>query len=114
MVLGKVKDFLGVISEANKRLQQDAKNLMLGVADLHTREAVAAAESVIPGGQSLIELAGSGSEIETEETSDEGDESDEDEDDEYEDEDGEENNSSTPNAGNNRSKKRKAGIIDHP
>ncbi|KDP37614.1 hypothetical protein JCGZ_06957 [Jatropha curcas] len=73
-VMGKVKDFLGVISEANKRLQQDAKensqnydievldgteseviemDLMLGIADLHTPEAIAAAESAISGGQAL-------------------------------------------------------------
>ncbi|KAM1031169.1 hypothetical protein TB2_034438 [Malus domestica] len=65
-VLGQVRDFLGVISEANERLKQDAKDnpenydievltgnesqvvnmeLMLGVADLQTPEAVAAAES---------------------------------------------------------------------
>ncbi|XP_022936666.1 uncharacterized protein LOC111443185 isoform X2 [Cucurbita moschata] len=69
-VLGRVKDFLGVLSEANKKLQLDAKDdaekydiealngdesevieldLMLGIADLHTPEAVAAAESAIIG-----------------------------------------------------------------
>ncbi|XP_027179095.1 uncharacterized protein LOC113778044 isoform X1 [Coffea eugenioides] len=74
-ILGKVKDFLGVISEANKRLQYDAKNnaekydlevlhgneseyiemdLMLGVADLHTAEAVAAAESAMAGSQPTL------------------------------------------------------------
>lgn len=77
-VLGKVKDFLGVISEANKRLQFDVKDntekydievlngneseyiemdLMLGVADLHTPEAVAAAESAMAGYQPTISLA---------------------------------------------------------
>ncbi|XP_022762225.1 uncharacterized protein LOC111308174 [Durio zibethinus] len=81
-VLGKVKDFLGVMSEANKRLELDAKNnsqaydievlngnhseviemdLMLGVADLHTPEALAAAESAIAGNQPAIMLAGSSS-----------------------------------------------------
>ncbi|CDP20534.1 unnamed protein product [Coffea canephora] len=79
-ILGKVKDFLGVISEANKRLQYDAKNnaekydlevlhgneseyiemdLMLGVADLHTAEAVAAAESAMAGSQPTFSLAAS-------------------------------------------------------
>ncbi|XP_044508578.1 uncharacterized protein LOC123227588 [Mangifera indica] len=79
-VLGRVKDFLGVMSEANKRLQLDAKDkaqdydievltgneseviemdLMLGVADLHTPEAVMAAESAIAGNQPVIPLAAS-------------------------------------------------------
>ncbi|CAM8928220.1 unnamed protein product [Rhodiola kirilowii] len=83
-VLGKVKNFLGVISEANKRLQEEAKDkssedldievltgnesqyiemeLMLGVTDLHTSEAVAAAESVISGYQPVINLADSSDE----------------------------------------------------
>uniref|UniRef100_A0A7N0R8W1 Uncharacterized protein n=1 Tax=Kalanchoe fedtschenkoi TaxID=63787 RepID=A0A7N0R8W1_KALFE len=78
-VLGKVKDFLGVISEANKRLQEEAKgkasgdldievltggesqyiemDLMLGVTDLHTPEAVAAAESAISSYQPVIPMA---------------------------------------------------------
>ncbi|GLT85867.1 hypothetical protein SLE2022_040400 [Rubroshorea leprosula] len=85
-VLGKVKDFLGVISEANKRLELDAKDnaqaydievftgnesnviemdLMLGVADLNTPEAVAAAESAIAGNQPVIPLAASSSEAES-------------------------------------------------
>ncbi|KAL3531456.1 hypothetical protein ACH5RR_010778 [Cinchona calisaya] len=76
-VLDKVKDFLGVISEANKRLQFDAKDntekydievmngseseyiemdLMLGVADLHTPEAVAAAESAMACYQPTVSL----------------------------------------------------------
>ncbi|KAK3001973.1 hypothetical protein RJ639_022282 [Escallonia herrerae] len=71
-VMGKVKDFLGIMAEANKRLQLDARDksedydiealtgneseyiemdLMLGVADLHTPEAVAAAESALAGYQ---------------------------------------------------------------
>ncbi|KAG5233863.1 dentin sialophosphoprotein [Salix suchowensis] len=91
-VLGKVRDFLGVISEANKRLQADAKenseeydievltgnesevvemDLMLGIADLHTPEAVAAAEAAIAGGQSMISLAACSSETESEDSSDE-------------------------------------------
>ncbi|KAJ6760084.1 hypothetical protein OIU79_025034 [Salix purpurea] len=73
--VGKVKDFIGVISVANKRLQEDAKDnsekydiemltgnesevvemdLMLGIADLHTPAAVAAAESAIGNGHPLI------------------------------------------------------------
>uniref|UniRef100_A0A803NUJ5 Uncharacterized protein n=1 Tax=Cannabis sativa TaxID=3483 RepID=A0A803NUJ5_CANSA len=71
-VLGKVKDFLGVLSEANKKLQDNIANydievlsgnesqiiemdLMLGVADLHTPEAVAAAESAIAAGRQPVE-----------------------------------------------------------
>ncbi|KAI3457710.1 hypothetical protein Pfo_014373 [Paulownia fortunei] len=91
-VLGKVKDFLGVISESNKKLQQDAKDnpdsydievlngkesayiemdLMLGVADLHTPEAVAAAESAIAGYPRAIPLSESSSGSENEDSSDE-------------------------------------------
>ncbi|KAL3849131.1 hypothetical protein ACJIZ3_011013 [Penstemon smallii] len=76
-ILGKVKDFLDVMSESNKKLLNDAKenpnnydievlngqeseyielDLMLGVADLHTPEAVAAAESAIAGKQPVIHL----------------------------------------------------------
>nr|XP_027074371.1 uncharacterized protein LOC113698678 isoform X1 [Coffea arabica] len=79
-ILGKVKDFLGAISEANKRLQYDAKNkaekydievhhgneseyiemdLMLGVADLHTPEALVATESAMAGSQPTFSLAAS-------------------------------------------------------
>uniref|UniRef100_A0A803LRZ4 Uncharacterized protein n=1 Tax=Chenopodium quinoa TaxID=63459 RepID=A0A803LRZ4_CHEQI len=70
--LGKVKDFLGLISEANKTLQLNAKDkpeefdievlhgneseyiemeLMLGVADLQTPEAMEAAEAAMAGNQ---------------------------------------------------------------
>ncbi|KAF2320762.1 hypothetical protein GH714_030557 [Hevea brasiliensis] len=87
-VLGKVKDFLGVISEANKRLQQDAKDntqnydievltgaeseviemdLMLGIADLHTSEAITAAESAISNGQPSVPSDSDSSETESEE-----------------------------------------------
>ncbi|OVA14563.1 Protein of unknown function DUF4598 [Macleaya cordata] len=77
-VLGKLKDFLGVMAEANKRLQHDAKessskdydiealtgneneyiemDLVLGVADLNTPEAVAAAESAMAGSQQILIL----------------------------------------------------------
>uniref|UniRef100_A0A2P2J8M6 Uncharacterized protein MANES_10G087700 n=1 Tax=Rhizophora mucronata TaxID=61149 RepID=A0A2P2J8M6_RHIMU len=94
-VLGKVKDFLGVISEANRQLEQDAKDnshkydiealtgneseviemdLMLGIADLHTPEAVAAAESATDHGQLVIPASASSSETESEGTSDDDDE----------------------------------------
>lgn len=80
-VLDRVKGFLGVMEEANKRLQVDAKKsckefdieeltgseseyiemeLILGLADLHTPEAVAAAESAMAGMQPSIPLADSG------------------------------------------------------
>ncbi|KAJ8528476.1 hypothetical protein K7X08_022168 [Anisodus acutangulus] len=76
-VLDKVKNFLGVLSEANKKLEVDAKenpkkydieeltgenseyiemNLMLGVAELYSSEAVAAAESAIARQQPVIPL----------------------------------------------------------
>ncbi|KAL0550434.1 hypothetical protein IC582_014945 [Cucumis melo] len=91
LVLGRVQDFLGVISEANKKLQMDSKenadkydiealdgneseviqlDLMLGIADLHTPEAVAAAESAIIGNHPVIPLTCSSSESESEESSD--------------------------------------------
>ncbi|KAJ4967028.1 hypothetical protein NE237_018877 [Protea cynaroides] len=82
-VLGKVKAFLGVMEEANKRLQLDTQeksqndhdievltgneteyiemDLMLGVAELHTPEAVAAAESAMVGSQQACMLAASSS-----------------------------------------------------
>ncbi|OIW12841.1 hypothetical protein TanjilG_24774 [Lupinus angustifolius] len=89
-LLGKVKDFLGVMSKANKRLELDAKDhpenydieeltgneseviemdLMLGVADLHTPEAVAAAEHAISSGQHVVPLAADGSETNSDESS---------------------------------------------
>lgn len=90
-VMGKVRDFLGVMAESNKKLQQDAMNsknydietltgdeseyiemdLMLGVADLNTPEAVAAAEAAIVGAQPVILLDASSSESESEDSSDE-------------------------------------------
>ncbi|WOK94180.1 hypothetical protein Cni_G02882 [Canna indica] len=70
-VLDKVKGFLGVIAEANDKLELDVRggsragydvevlsgnekeiiemDLLLGVADLHTDEAVAAAEAALSG-----------------------------------------------------------------
>jgi len=45
------------------------QDLMLGVADLHTPEAVAAAESAISNSQPVISLAGDGSETDSEEES---------------------------------------------
>lgn len=76
-VLGRVKDFLGVFAEANQSLQNNAKDnpeeydieclkggeseyiemdLMLGVADLQTPEAVAAAEAAMEGNKTSIDL----------------------------------------------------------
>ncbi|PWA84221.1 hypothetical protein CTI12_AA160230 [Artemisia annua] len=92
-VLGKLKDFLGIMAESNKKLQQDAMNsknfdiealtgdeseyiemdLMLGVADLNTPEAVAAAESAIVGSQPVISLDASSSESESEDDDDSSD-----------------------------------------
>ncbi|KAK4397701.1 hypothetical protein Sango_1245600 [Sesamum angolense] len=98
-VLGKVKDFLGVISESNKKLLQEAKDnpenydievlsgkeseviemdLMLGVADLHTPEAVAAAESAIAGYQPTMPLSERSSGSENEDSSNEDDDNNED------------------------------------
>ncbi|KAM1043759.1 hypothetical protein PS2_034714 [Malus domestica] len=109
-VLGLVRDFLGVISEANERLKQDAKDnpenydievltgnesqveLMLGVADLQTPEAVAAAESAIVGCQPVIPLAINSNGEESEDSSD-GDSSSDDSDDE----DGSDDSSSNDN-----------------
>ncbi|TVU35907.1 hypothetical protein EJB05_17814 [Eragrostis curvula] len=70
-VLGKVKDFLGEIAKANEKLQHDTQNkppeeydiealtgnekeyiemdLLLGVADLHSEQAVEAAEATMNG-----------------------------------------------------------------
>lgn len=47
---------------------------MLGIADLHTPEAVSAAESAIAGNQPAIPLPASSSETETEDGSDDDDE----------------------------------------
>lgn len=125
-VLGKVRDFIGVISEANKRLQEDAKDnsekydietltgnesevvemdLMLGIADLHTPEAVAAAESAIGNGHPLNSLAASSSESESEDTSDESESDDEASDDTESDgeDNGNDNNNKTCKSGNNDS-----------
>ena len=44
-------------------------DLMLGVADLHTPEAVAAAESAISSRQRVISLPGDGSEVDSDEES---------------------------------------------
>ncbi|XP_031378784.1 uncharacterized protein LOC116194172 [Punica granatum] len=89
-VLGKVQDFLGVLSEANKKLQLEAKDnpeefdiealngnesevieldLMLGIADLHTPEAVAAAEASVSGYQPPVPLFGNDSETDSDSSS---------------------------------------------
>ncbi|KAF3449598.1 hypothetical protein FNV43_RR10328 [Rhamnella rubrinervis] len=93
----KVRDFLGVISEANEKLKVDSKensvnydievltrnesqiiemDLMLGIADLHTPEVVVAAESSITGCQPVIPLAVSSSGTESEDSSNGNDDSD--------------------------------------
>ncbi|KAM6540623.1 hypothetical protein CsatB_005070 [Cannabis sativa] len=98
--LGKVKDFLGVISEANEKLQlhkQDNSksydiealdgnesqviemDLMLGITDLKTPDAVAAAESAIAGCQPKIPLAESESDDSIISSSDDEDEHEENE-----------------------------------
>ncbi|XP_074329355.1 uncharacterized protein LOC141666985 [Apium graveolens] len=90
-VLDKLKDFLPVMSEANQKLQLAAMDntklfdiesledndsphiemdLMLGVADLNTPEAIAAAESAVNGNQPVLSFAA---------TSESSDSSDEDE-----------------------------------
>ncbi|KAL9235475.1 hypothetical protein vseg_010232 [Gypsophila vaccaria] len=101
-VLGKVKDFLGVISEANKNLELKAKDkpedynieslngneseliemdLMLGVADLHTPEAMAAAEAALAGNQPILDLHNNEDSSESEDDSDDDDEDEDDTDD---------------------------------
>lgn len=93
-VLDKVKDFLGVMKEANRRLELGAKDnseaydievlsgtesgviemdLMLGVADLHTPEAVAAAESAIADSHPVISFPACSSETESDDSSDDND-----------------------------------------
>eukprot|EP00268_Persea_americana_P027093 TRINITY_DN2658_c0_g1_i11.p2 TRINITY_DN2658_c0_g1~~TRINITY_DN2658_c0_g1_i11.p2 ORF type:complete len:185 (-),score=46.50 TRINITY_DN2658_c0_g1_i11:2113-2667(-) len=94
-ILGRVKDFIGVMADANKRLQLDAQensrekydievlngnesnyiemDLLLGVADLHTPEAVAAAESAIAGSVSTFPVPASSSGSDTEDTDDDDD-----------------------------------------
>ncbi|XP_073155552.1 uncharacterized protein [Henckelia pumila] len=93
-VLGKAKDFLDAMSESNKTLLQDAKgnpdnydievlsgkeshiiemDLMLGIADLHTPKAVAAAEAAMAGYQPVISVDASSSSESDEENEDEND-----------------------------------------
>lgn len=95
-----MKDFLGVISEANSKLQVDAKDnpenydieilegneaeiiemdLMLGIADLHTPEAVAAAESAVASCYPPNPLASSTGKTDSEDTTDDGDDENENE-----------------------------------
>ncbi|KAL3339455.1 hypothetical protein AABB24_028188 [Solanum stoloniferum] len=91
-VLTKVKDFLGVFLENNRKVELEAKknpekydiealtgeeseyiemDLMLGVAELHTQDAVSAAEPAIASYQPVIDL-------DTNDTTDSEDSSDED------------------------------------
>jgi len=77
---------------------------MLGIADLHTPEAVAAAESAIGNGHPLNSLAASSSESESEDTSDESESDDEASDDtESDGEDNGNDNNKTCKSGNNDS-----------
>ncbi|XP_010274918.1 PREDICTED: uncharacterized protein LOC104610127 [Nelumbo nucifera] len=91
-MFGKVKDFLGIMAEANRRLQFDVQeksctdydievltgnetqyiemDLMLGVANLHTPEAVEAAESAMAGSQPIHNLSPSSSESDSDDSSD--------------------------------------------
>nr|XP_043610711.1 uncharacterized protein LOC122582390 [Erigeron canadensis] len=85
-VMGKLKDFLGVMAESNKKLLQNPLNydiealtgdeseyiemdLMLGVADLNTPGAVAAAELALAGSQPVISLDASSSDSDSEDSS---------------------------------------------
>lgn len=78
---------------------------MLGIADLHTPEAVAAAESAIGNGHPLNSLVASSSESESEDTSDESESDDEASDDTESDgeDNGNDNNNKTCKSGNNDS-----------
>jgi len=95
-VLGKVKDFLGEIAKANQKLQLDSQNkppeeydiealtgnekeyiemdLLLGVADLHSEQAVEAAEATVNG----FQPSGMPFPCSTSDSEDDSDESDED------------------------------------
>ncbi|KAJ8562475.1 hypothetical protein K7X08_011766 [Anisodus acutangulus] len=96
-VLTKVKDFLGVFLENTRKVELEAKknpekydiealtgeeseyiemDLMLGVAELQTQEAVSAAESAIASYQPVIDLTTSDNETESEDSSDEDNEDD--------------------------------------
>ncbi|CAN0921057.1 hypothetical protein LINGRAHAP2_LOCUS32400 [Linum grandiflorum] len=119
-VLGKVRDFLGVFSEANRQLQQDAKDnsqnydiealtgneseviemdLMLGVAELRNEQALAAAESALAGGQPSLKLDGLSSESDSEDSSEDDGDDDDDDEEEEEEEDEEEQESGSDDDG---------------
>ncbi|XP_050366898.1 uncharacterized protein LOC126785300 [Argentina anserina] len=95
-LLGKMRNFLGVMAEANEKLQLDAKDnpekydiqlltgdesqvvsmdCMLGVVDLQTPEAVAAAEAAVSGYQPVISVADSSSVDESDDSSSDEEES---------------------------------------
>ncbi|KAL9250997.1 hypothetical protein AKJ16_DCAP14982 [Drosera capensis] len=105
-VLGRVKDFLGVLSEASKSLELNAKDnpedydievlngdeskyikmdLMLGIADLHTPEAVAAAEAAVAGHPTILDFPSHDSSAESGRSSDEEEDDDNDDDTDEED-----------------------------
>ncbi|MQL97068.1 hypothetical protein Taro_029757 [Colocasia esculenta] len=92
-VLGKVKDFLGVIAQANENLQQSVQggdrsghdievltgneteyiemDLLLGITDLQTPEAVAVAEAALGGSRQYLPLLDGDSSSDSEENTDE-------------------------------------------
>lgn len=93
-VLTKVKDFLGVFVENTRKVELEAKknpekydiealtgeeseyiemDLMLGVAELHTQEAVSAAEFAVANCQPVMDLATNENETESEDSNDEDD-----------------------------------------
>jgi hypothetical protein len=94
-----MRDFLGVISDANKKLELEAKDnaegcniealtgneseliemdLMLGVADLNSPEAVAAAEAALTGRQQVMHVDTMSSGSESEDSSDDEEDNDND------------------------------------
>ncbi|CAN1746418.1 hypothetical protein LINPERHAP1_LOCUS2780 [Linum perenne] len=126
-VLGKVRDFLGAFSEANRQLEKDAKDnsnkydiealtgneseviemdLMLGVAELRNQQALAAAEAALAGAQPLARLDGGGSS--------ESDSEDDSSDDEEDESDGENGNDGSSKVVDKRRPKKQPKIIEIP
>ncbi|MQL89755.1 hypothetical protein Taro_022335 [Colocasia esculenta] len=92
-VLGKVKDFLGIIAQANENLQRSVQggdrsehdievltgneteyiemDLLLGITDLQTPEAVTVAEAAIGGSRQYLPLLDGNSSSDSEENTDE-------------------------------------------
>ncbi|XP_068664105.1 uncharacterized protein [Aristolochia californica] len=132
-VLGRVKDFLGIMANANKKLEEelDVKrnprdeydievltgkekeyiemDLVLGVADLHTPEAVAAAESAVAGAQPQnlsSPSSSSGSAADSEDDEDDSDTCSEDE--------GKKSNSNGCNSSRTEQPKKRAKVTELP